>query len=350
MSSYGNDPDPQPYGTGPQASGDDRPTTWSSSDDPTAPGVTGYGSTVQDESLSEPVGGSQDTGGGSGGSTKDVAQQEASQVAGTAKEGVQNVAGTAKEEAVNVAQEAKQRAGDIVGTVLDEVRGQASSQQQRLAGGLHTVASELGEMASKSEQSGPGTQLAKEASRRIGSAGHWLENREPADLLDEVRDFARRRPVVFLAGAALAGVVVGRLTRDIAASRTSLDDPGPRRASATGTGQGPAAWEAPSSGTAYGATGTTGYEGTGSTGYADTGYASGGYSQADSAGYGQTGASGYGTTGTGYATGSQDFPPGTEPGAATDRPASLVEEDLTDPQAERPGEDPWLDPRNEGTR
>ena len=42
-----------------------------------------------------------------------------------------------------------------------------------------------------------------------------LQNREPAELLDEVRSFARRKPGLFLLGAAAAGVVAGRLTRGV---------------------------------------------------------------------------------------------------------------------------------------
>ena len=46
-------------------------------------------------------------------------------------------------------------------------------------------------------------------------AASWLEQREPADLLDEVRNFARRRPGTFLIGAAVAGLAAGRLTRGL---------------------------------------------------------------------------------------------------------------------------------------
>jgi hypothetical protein len=46
----------------------------------------------------------------------------------------------------------------------------------------------------------------------------FLQNREPADLLDEVRSFARRRPGTFLLGAALAGVLAGRLTSGVKAA------------------------------------------------------------------------------------------------------------------------------------
>ena len=51
----------------------------------------------------------------------------------------------------------------------------------------------------------------------------WLDNHEPSDLLDEVKRFARRRPATFLALAAAAGVVAGRVTRGAVAANTSVD-------------------------------------------------------------------------------------------------------------------------------
>jgi len=47
-----------------------------------------------------------------------------------------------------------------------------------------------------------------------------LQNREPADLLEEVRSFARRKPGLFLLGAAAAGVLAGRLTSGVKAAHT----------------------------------------------------------------------------------------------------------------------------------
>jgi hypothetical protein len=77
------------------------------------------------------------------------------------------------------------------------------------------------------------TDLAQEASRRGGAIADWLDTHEPADVLDEVKRFARRRPVAFLALAAAAGVVAGRLTRGAVAANTSVDsdtEPTPARA------------------------------------------------------------------------------------------------------------------------
>jgi hypothetical protein len=75
--------------------------------------------------------------------------------------------------------------------------------------------------------------LAREVSDRIRTFGSQLENREPTQLLDDARSFARRRPGTFLLGALAAGVVAGRMFRATAdgAAAASLAGSG-----GTGTG------------------------------------------------------------------------------------------------------------------
>jgi hypothetical protein len=168
-----------------------------------------------------------------GGSTVDAAKSEAANVKDTAAGAAAGVKHVAKSEVSNVAGEAKYQARNLVDQTRSQLRDQANNQQSQLASRLNGWASELGSMASKSEDSGPMTDLAYEASRRVGEISHWLENHEPADLLDEVKRFARRRPVAFLALAAAAGVVAGRVTRGAVAANTSVDsdnEPTPARA------------------------------------------------------------------------------------------------------------------------
>ena len=85
---------------------------------------------------------------------------------------------------------------------------------------------------------GDDADLAEQAAQKGGEIARWLEDREPRDVLDEVKSFARRRPVTFLALCGLAGVVAGRLTRGAVAANTSIDSPSTsspgRRAVATG--------------------------------------------------------------------------------------------------------------------
>jgi ElaB/YqjD/DUF883 family membrane-anchored ribosome-binding protein len=178
-----------------------------------------YGTTdVGSAQYGEPTG--SDT---ASGSTVDTAKSEAANVKDTAVDAAAGVTDVAKSEASNVAQEAKYQARSLLDQTRSELRGQASNQQSALAERLHGFASELGSMASKSDEPGPMSDLAQEASRRVGEISHWLENHEPADLLDEVRRYARRRPVAFLAIAAAAGLLAGRVTRGAVAANTSVD-------------------------------------------------------------------------------------------------------------------------------
>jgi hypothetical protein len=168
-----------------------------------------------------------------GGSTVDTAKGEAANVKDTAADAASGVKDVAKSEASNVATEAKYQARNLVDQTRSELRGQVNNQQSQLASTLNSWASELGSMASKSDEAGPMTDLAQEAARRGGEIAHWLDAHEPADVLEEVKRFARRRPVAFLALAAAAGVVAGRVTRGAVAANTSVDsntEPTPARA------------------------------------------------------------------------------------------------------------------------
>jgi hypothetical protein len=146
----------------------------------------------------------------------DTAKQEAANLKDTATEQAGNVAGTAKDEAKNVAHEAKSQAKDLYAQTQSELKEQAGAQQQRVASGLRSLGDELGSMASGSEQQGLASDLVRQVADRAGSAASWLDARDPGSLLNEVKSYARRKPGTFIAAAAIAGVVAGRLTRALA--------------------------------------------------------------------------------------------------------------------------------------
>jgi hypothetical protein len=148
---------------------------------------------------------------------KDTAVEKAADVKDAALERGADVADVARDELARLAGDARVQFQGLWDQASGQLREQASTGKQQLADLLHALAGELGEMASKSEQDGPVTALAKQASRRGGELSHWLANADASDVLAEVRRFARRRPFVFLAGATVAGVVVGRLSRSLMA-------------------------------------------------------------------------------------------------------------------------------------
>jgi len=165
------------------------------------------------------VGSSGSDGGTSDASGKvDAAKQEAADLKDTATAKVGDVVGVAKEEVSSVAGEARAQVKDLYETSQRELKDQAGVQQQRIAAGLRSVGDELGAMAAGSDGRGIATDLVDQVSSRLATAASWLGDRDPSAVLDEVKRFARRRPGTFILGAAIAGIVVGRLTRALASN------------------------------------------------------------------------------------------------------------------------------------
>jgi len=162
-----------------------------------------------------------------------TAGEQGRQVAGTAAQEARQVAGTAAGEAQRVASEASAQVRGLVGEATAQVEEQSRTQLGRLTEALRALGEDLERMASQGE--GPATGLAREAADRTRGVVAHLEGREPRDLLEDVRGFARRRPGVFLAGSLVAGVVAGRLTRGAKAAQDST--PSTRGISTPGYGQ-----------------------------------------------------------------------------------------------------------------
>jgi hypothetical protein len=174
---------------------------------------------------------------GSSSSTTDKAKDTASTAADQSK----HVAGTAKDEALNVAGTAAEQARNVVGEARHQVTTQLSDQattgRDKLSETLRTLGDDLQQMAQgQGPSQGMATDLAQEVSDRVRALGSHLENREPGQLLDDARDFARRRPGTFLLGALAAGVVAGRMfraTADGAAAASLAESHGTTGTSAT---------------------------------------------------------------------------------------------------------------------
>ncbi|MBG0739061.1 hypothetical protein IV500_06565 [Paeniglutamicibacter antarcticus] len=149
-------------------------------------------------------------------STTPKAKDEAKQVGREGAEAGAHVAQAAGAEAKNVAHTAGREAKNLIGELGDDLKSQAGAQQQKVAEGLRSISEELKGMAENNQQdAGTATHWVHEAARRTGDAAGWLDERDPGSLVDEVKRFARRRPGAFLAIAAGAGLLAGRLTRGL---------------------------------------------------------------------------------------------------------------------------------------
>jgi hypothetical protein len=145
--------------------------------------------------------------------TTQVAKDQAADVGRTAVDAGRHVTDTATEQAGQVVQEAKYQARNLVAEAREQATQQARAGQQNAADSLHGLAGELRQMADNGDRNGTATGFAGQAADRLGGIADWIGAREPGDLVEEVRRFARRRPGAFLLGAAVAGVLAGRLTR-----------------------------------------------------------------------------------------------------------------------------------------
>jgi hypothetical protein len=168
-----------------------------------------------------------------------------------AKQQAGNVASTATDQAKNVTGEAKTQARNLLHETQGQVREQAGQQKQKASGGLRSLSDELRSVAdgTGTTQGGMVNDLARQASEKAQELASWIDAREPGDLVAEVRDFARRKPGAFLLGAAVAGVLAGRLTRS--AVDVKRDESGTRDYSGSTYGG-----TTPSTGSQWAASGT----------------------------------------------------------------------------------------------
>jgi hypothetical protein len=205
--------------------------------DTTGLGTSGYGTTGAGTTGYGTTGAGTDYQSGAAGK-KDVAKEEAANVAGQAAGAAQNVAETAKAEAQNVAYEAKNSARDLLHQAKSDLTSQAGTQQAKAAEGIRSISSQLRTMADAPDQQGVASDLIRQAASSSESVASWLDNRDPGSLLDEAKSFARQRPGTFLLLAAGAGMLAGRLGR-------SLQAGAPETGTATATGTLPASGTLP---------------------------------------------------------------------------------------------------------
>ncbi|MFC4785663.1 hypothetical protein ACT8ZV_14375 [Nocardioides sp. MAHUQ-72] len=156
--------------------------------------------------------------------TDTTTSEHAKATAGTAADEGKHVAGVARDEAQRVASEARSQVTQLMSEATTQVEEQSRTQRDRLVDTLRTFSEDLDQMASQRD-GGLAVDLAREGAAHARSLSSQLDGREPRDLLDDVRGFARRKPGTFLLGALVAGVVAGRLTRgakDAASSSPSV--------------------------------------------------------------------------------------------------------------------------------
>jgi hypothetical protein len=148
--------------------------------------------------------------------TASTAEDQSQGAAAAAAEEGKHLGGAAAQEAQNVAGDVKEQARSFLDDTRQQLAEQSSVQRDRLVELLRGLSHDLRDMADQaSSGSGLAHQLVRQGADRAERIGSRLDRREPTDLLEDVRTFARRKPGTFLAGALVAGVVAGRFARGV---------------------------------------------------------------------------------------------------------------------------------------
>lgn len=182
----------------------------------TDPVFTDSGAYAQDPDATTPS---------SGTSTTEAAKSAAADTAGTAVEQGKAVAGHATDQAKDVAAGAKEQLGAVttqakdqaqrvmstatseIGTQAEQRLGTATSAARDTAGQLRAL------LDGRTDEAGRMKDLAEQAHQRLDYYADRADELGVQGVVEEISDFARRRPVAFLAGAATAGFLAGRLAR-----------------------------------------------------------------------------------------------------------------------------------------
>lgn len=141
----------------------------------------------------------------------ETARAETSATAGQARQAAGQVASTAVQQAKEVAGEARQQAGSVVQDLRSRALDEAEGQTRRATGTLRQWAQDLAELAEKAPGDSPARSVVTQVADRGRRAADYVDKRGVEGVVGDLQSFARRRPGLFLGGALLAGLAVGRL-------------------------------------------------------------------------------------------------------------------------------------------
>jgi hypothetical protein len=161
-----------------------------------------------------------------------------------------------KQQIGEVADVARSQVQDLIGGARHEVLQQTETQAQRLNGAVRDVGRQLRDLADGNPSDGPVRTLARTAAERLDGFTDRFERDGVQGSLTVVRDIARRRPLVFLAGAMAAGMVVGRVFRNADTRQLAEDVTGNGSNAGSGSQSNGEEPDTPSTGTSAGLGGT----------------------------------------------------------------------------------------------
>ena len=112
-----------------------------------------------------------------------------------------------------IAAEAADQASRLAGSVRDEVTRREQDLRSGIAQRAESVAAGLRKAGSEIDPDSTLSTMFDRAADSVSSAADTLKSTDPAQMVDEIRGFARRQPGAFLGLSALAGFAAMRFLR-----------------------------------------------------------------------------------------------------------------------------------------
>jgi len=107
----------------------------------------------------------------------------------------------------------KEKAREAKEMAAERVQSRVNQQKYRAAGSLSDVASSLRSAGEQLPTDNGMSRYMLTAADQVQHLAEFLENRDVAELMDNVEDFARRQPAAFLGGAFALGVLGARFLK-----------------------------------------------------------------------------------------------------------------------------------------
>ena len=145
---------------------------------------------------------------------------------GTSGGGSQQATGQAKQQGQRIAQQARQQAGRLANRGGEQAKSQLDNQKHRASQRMVPVQSALRETAHqlRSQGQGPMAEYAEKASDQVERFSGYLRETDVEEIIEEVRGVARRRPALFLGGAAALGFLATRFLKSSSQQAGSTGD------------------------------------------------------------------------------------------------------------------------------
>jgi len=133
---------------------------------------------------------------------------------------------TLKEQAADLGRKATEGARDVATQAQSQARNRLEQGKQEAATTLSSVASTLLQsgMQLRDGQQGVAGEYVERAARQIERAANYMQNADVRQMVNEVEDFARRRPAVFVGSAFAAGLLAARFLKSSRTNQQRVGD------------------------------------------------------------------------------------------------------------------------------